>query len=101
MSGSSNLLVVQIPGIGPIALPVDAFLEARQEAHRLLRLQSSDAEDKARPDLLTCQEMAEVTHTPESWWAEAARNGKVPSIQIGKYRRFDREDVIQHLRHAD
>lgn len=43
--------------------------------------------------LLTEQEVADILQVKKSWVAEAAREGKLACVQLGRYRRFRREDV--------
>ena len=101
MSDSKDLIVLQVPEFGSMAFSLDECLEARQRARSALGLQVCTGNDIPAPSLCTSQQMEDSTGVPKSWWEEAARTGKVPSIQFGKYRRFDREDVIRTQRHAD
>lgn len=43
--------------------------------------------------LLTAGEVAQRLHVPRSWVYRAARNGDLPSVRCGRYRRFDEDDV--------
>ena len=31
---------------------------------------------------------------PEGWVKEASRNGRLPVVKLGRYRRYDRADVL-------
>jgi len=56
-----------------------------------------------RTVLRTADEVAARLRVPKSWVYRAAREGALPSIQCGRYRRFDDRDVdrwIDHMRHA-
>jgi excisionase family DNA binding protein len=44
--------------------------------------------------LLTAPEVAEMLSVPEGWVREHTRNGRLPAIQLGRYRRYDRADVL-------
>lgn len=44
-------------------------------------------------ELLTADEVAKRLHVPQTWVYRAARTGDLPSIQCGRYRRFDEGDV--------
>lgn len=43
--------------------------------------------------LLTAEEVAERLCVPQTWVYRAARKGDLPSVQCGRYRRFDEADV--------
>lgn len=52
-------------------------------------------------ELLTSEEVAERLHIPLSTVSEYARRGVLPSIKLGRHRRFVRSDVadaIERLR---
>ena len=40
--------------------------------------------------LLTAAEVAELLALPESWVREATREGKLPHLALGRYRRYSR-----------
>jgi excisionase family DNA binding protein len=43
--------------------------------------------------LLTADEVAARLRVPRTWVYRAAREGTLPSVQCGRYRRFDERDV--------
>ena len=43
--------------------------------------------------LLVAKEVAEVLAVPESWVREATRDGRLPYIALGRYRRYSREAI--------
>ena len=52
------------------------------------------------PDrLLNVHEVAELTSTPASWWYGRSHTKKlpIPSIRIGSYLRFRRQDVLAYI----
>lgn len=44
-------------------------------------------------ELLTADDVAARLHVPTSWVYRAARDGDLPSVRCGRYRRFDESDV--------
>jgi excisionase family DNA binding protein len=38
--------------------------------------------------LLTAKEVAELLAVPESWVREATREGRIPHVKLGRYRRY-------------
>ena len=50
------------------------------------------------PDrLLTDAEAAELLAVPKSWVGEAARRGELPHVKLGRYRRFDRAELLEWI----
>lgn len=48
-------------------------------------------------ELLTADEVAKLLHLPKSTVADYARRGVMPSIKLGRHRRFVRSDVERWL----
>ena len=48
-------------------------------------------------ELLTAEEVAVRLRVPKSWVYRAAREGDLPSVRCGRYRRFDEGDVEQWI----
>jgi excisionase family DNA binding protein len=44
--------------------------------------------------LLTADEVAELLGVPEGWVRERTRAGQLPHVALGRYRRYDRADVL-------
>jgi excisionase family DNA binding protein len=58
----------------------------------------SELQAEVAPDrLLTDAEAAELLNVPKSWIGEAARAGRLPHVMLGRYRRFDRGDLLAWL----
>ncbi len=47
--------------------------------------------------LLDAREVAELLNVPVSWVRESTRSGAMPSIELGRYRRYHRDDVLRWL----
>lgn len=47
--------------------------------------------------LLTAMEVAELLSVPVSWVRESTRSGAMPCVPLGRYRRYDRADVLAWL----
>lgn len=48
-------------------------------------------------ELMTADEVAQRLRVPRSWVYLAARQGDLPSIRCGRYRRFDGSDVDEWI----
>ena len=47
------------------------------------------------PDrLLTAEEVADLLAVPVGWVSEATRDGRLPNVRLGRYRRYDPADVL-------
>jgi excisionase family DNA binding protein len=47
--------------------------------------------------LLVAAEVAELLAVKESWVREATRDGRLPHLRLGRYRRYQREDIERWL----
>ena len=47
--------------------------------------------------LLDANEVAELLNVPVSWVRESTRSGALPTIDLGRYRRYDRDAVLAWL----
>ena len=47
--------------------------------------------------LLQAREVAELLAVPESWVREATREGRLPYVALGRYRRYEREAIESWL----
>jgi len=43
--------------------------------------------------LLTAGEVADMLAVPVSWVREASRDGRLPHLQLGRYRRYQHTDI--------
>ncbi len=49
-------------------------------------------------NLLTVKELADRLRVPVSWIYERTRRGQIPHVRLGKYLRFDVEEVLAFLK---
>lgn len=47
--------------------------------------------------LLTAAEIAELLAVPIGWVREHTRAGELPHVQLGRYRRYRRADVLEYV----
>ena len=47
--------------------------------------------------LLTAHEVAELLGVPASWVYEQSRSGRIPTVNLGRYRRYRREAIEDWL----
>ena len=76
----------------PPSLLGQALLDAIRQA---VREEIKAAEDgHSTAELLTPEELAEKLKVPRSWVYEQSRQGNIPTHRIGRYIRFDLEEVL-------
>lgn len=51
--------------------------------------------------LLTASEVAELLGVPKSWVYEQSRSGRIPTVTLGRYRRYRREAIEAWLREIE
>jgi excisionase family DNA binding protein len=76
-------------------------MEAREERGRMRTLQENEgqtsAEAPARPlpagSLLTAGQVGEMLGVPRSWVYEQSRKGRIPTVTLGRYRRYRAEAI--------
>ena len=49
------------------------------------------------PHLLTADQVAEQLQVSDEWVRECARRGDLPSVKLGRYRRFTQDDVDAYI----
>lgn len=47
--------------------------------------------------LLTAPQVAELLNLPESWVREATRDGRLPHLKLGRYRRYQASTITAWL----
>ncbi len=73
-----------------------AFDEQVFEAARLRGLElMADRRSQVEDEILDAAGMERRTGVPATWWAESARRGAVPSLQLGKYVRFSLREALE------
>ena len=63
--------------------------------------QNLDPEGVAPGRLMDVRELSKALKVPISWLYQRTRLGAIPCIRIGKYVRFDLQEVMDFLRHSE
>ena len=64
----------------------------------------SGTEARSNGALLTADQVAELLGVPKSWVYEQSRAGRIPTVTLGRYRRYRREAIdawLEQLEAAD
>jgi excisionase family DNA binding protein len=87
----TNRILVVLPGIGALALEVDAYRRALAEGAALVGAPMTAA--AVEEPALDAEQLASALSLPVTWIEQAAREQRIPSIQAGRWRRFKRSAV--------
>lgn len=90
---SADRVLIPLAGIGALALEVDAYRRALAEGASLMGTAGSAtrADDEI---LLTAEQLsAALGNVPVTWLEAAGREGRIPSVECGRWRRFRRSAV--------
>ncbi len=80
----------------PLALTQTAFREALERGREMVGVTAPDpAQNGGKEDrLMTAEEMEGRTKVGASWFLEQARRGELPHVRLGKYVRFQFDEVL-------
>jgi len=51
--------------------------------------------------LLTAKEVADLLGVPTSWVYQQSRAGRIPTVRLGRYRRYRREAIEEWVGHIE
>ena len=92
----ADRIAIPLPDGRWIALDRETF-DAALAAGAQLSPPPATVRVPACPRLLTSEQLAEQLTIPATWLEEAARRDEVPFVRIGKYVRFDLDEVLSSL----
>lgn len=90
-------VLIPLPGIGTLALDAETYRAALAEGERQGPPPRTENGDPGEP-LLDAEQLATALNIPVSWLERAALEGKIPSYQFGRWRRFRRSEVEAAVR---
>lgn len=90
----AELILIPLPGLGTLALDHVEFDRARKRGAELLGATEpvSDQISAGEP-LLDSAGLARYLGVPASWLSQAARDGRVPCVRVGRRVRFRRSEI--------
>jgi hypothetical protein len=89
----SDTILIPLAGIGTLALSREAFETALAEGSRAIAAGPAGATQDAEPLLDAQQLSAQLGNVPVTWVEAAGRDGRIPSVECGRWRRFRRSAV--------
>lgn len=87
----SDRVLIPLPSIGTLALSREAFEAALAEGSRAIATPATATD--AEPLLDAEQLSAQLGNVPITWIEAAGRDGRIPSVECGRWRRFRRSAV--------
>lgn len=94
---TDRMVLIPLAGIGTLALDSETYRAALAEGARLGSSSFKAASDVAE-QLLDADELAALLHIPATWIEQKAREGAIPSLEFGRWRRFRRSEVEAAVR---
>jgi excisionase family DNA binding protein len=90
----NDRVVIPVPGLGVLALDPESYRAALAEGAKV----SSTPPESTHPaeytePLMDAEQLSTVLGVPATWLEQAAREGRIPSLQFGRWRRFRRSEV--------
>lgn len=77
-----------------LALTVTEFQQAIERGRALIP-QTTTANPDAEDRIVDCAEAARLTSVPQSWFEQAIREGRIPCLTFGKYKRLRLSDLLK------
>jgi excisionase family DNA binding protein len=91
-------ILIPLPGIGTLSLDPETYRAALADgAARAGTHAPSPAGNDGEP-LFDAEQLAAMLNIPATWLEQAAREGRIPSLQFGRWRRFRRSEVEAAVR---
>ena len=84
-------VLILLPGVGTLSLDEETYRRALQEGEKF----NSPAEPATDPNerLLDSKQLADILQVPITWIEQQAREGNIPSLSLGRRRRYRRSAV--------
>lgn len=93
-----ELVLIPLPGIGTLALERDVYRDALAEGAKLTAAPAPLSAATDAEALVDADQLATLLAVPASWIETAARQGRIPFLQFGRWRRFRRSEVEAAVR---
>lgn len=94
--GQAELVLIPL-SCGFLALSRDDFMQALAMGREIAGIADNKSVASETEKLMDAKGASEATGIPDSWFLEAARQGRIPHIKAGKYVRFRMTDLIESL----
>lgn len=93
----ADRVLIPLPGIGTLALEREVYEDALSAGRDLGAAPGTSAAPSEEP-LVDADQLASTLGVPVTWIESAARQGRIPSLEFGRWRRFRRSEVEAAVR---
>jgi excisionase family DNA binding protein len=93
----ADRIAVPLPDGRWLALTPETLREALEAGSALMTPQNGNALRTDEP-LVDSDELATLLKVPAGWFEQKAREGVIPSLEFGRWRRFRRSEVESAVR---
>jgi len=93
----TDRLLIPLPGIGTLALTEEQYRAALEDGARLNAVPAPQGCAIDEP-LLEAEQLSILLCVPVTWIEQKAREGVIPSLEFGRWRRFRRSEVEAAVR---
>lgn len=93
----ADRVLIPLPGIGTLALTDEAYRAALAEGAQLCATPAPPCAATDEP-LVEAEQLAAQLNVPVTWLEQKAREGVIPSLEFGRWRRFKRSEVEAAVR---
>jgi excisionase family DNA binding protein len=93
----SDRILIAVPGIGTLALDYATYREALSEGAKLGG-SSTPLQMPSDEPLLDAEQLSAALGIAVTWIEQKAREGVIPSLEFGRWRRFRRTEVEAAVR---
>jgi|SRR5579871_67494 len=91
-------VIVPLPGLGHLVLDAETYRAALHEGTTVIPTGVASQGHAADLSLLDSEQLAAALGVPATWIEQAARENRIPSLRIGRRRRFCRAEVEAAVR---
>jgi excisionase family DNA binding protein len=94
----TDRIVIPLPGVGSLVLDVDTYRAGLVEGAKTAPECSHTRDGIVNEPLLDADQLAIALGIPATWIEQKAREGVIPSLEFGRWRRFRRSEVEEAVR---
>lgn len=90
-------VLIPLPGIGTLALDGETYRNALAAGAKLSAVPGPSSKVSDEP-LLDADQLGTLLGIPSTWIEQKAREGVIPSLEFGRWRRYRRSEVEAAVR---
>jgi excisionase family DNA binding protein len=95
---ASARILIPLPGIGTLSLDSETYRAGLADGAARTGTNTPTPGDNYGEPLYDSEQLALLLNIPVSWLERSALEGRIPSLQFGRWRRFRRSEVEAAVR---